>query len=124
MQFIKVRCTRYKSIAGVCTETEMIINGSGADVPLFTVDTVRAVTEAEGKIVIPTFEGKDGHPIKISTELFSHIISYEGDFGLKGALNSPELPQVKVPVCDEAILYDADTKEDFIKLTEIENRRK
>ncbi len=89
------------------------------DVPLFTAETVKAVMETEGSIVIPTFEGKDGHPVKISSSLFPGIISYEGDCGLKGALNASCEPVIRVPVDDEAILFDADTPEEFKRLEEL-----
>ena len=56
-----------------------------ADVPLFSVQTVKAMTEAESPVVIPVYEGRKGHPILIHADLVPGICAYRGERGLQGA---------------------------------------
>jgi CTP:molybdopterin cytidylyltransferase MocA len=48
--------------------------------------------------------------------VWSRILSYRGDGGLKGALQTE--PQAFVEAAHEGILLDADTPEDFQRLRE------
>lgn len=89
------------------------------DVPMFTEATVRQLLKSDGELVFPVCCGKAGHPIVLDSRLVPKILQYEGDCGLRGALDSLETKLVRVPVGDEGILMDADTREDFNRLTEL-----
>lgn len=94
------------------------------DVPFFTEDTVRSEMLSGGGIVVPTYSGRDGHPILIDDSLIPGILSYGGEGGLKGAYESLGGGAVRrIPVPDEGAVLDADTKEDFEKLVDLHNRR-
>lgn len=94
------------------------------DVPFFMEKTVRTLMEQDGDVIQPVYEGKAGHPILMRTSLIPEIISYQGDSGLKGALRAiPDLERVRVPVDDEAVVMDADTREDFQRLADLHNAR-
>ena len=88
------------------------------DVPFFKAETVKLLMESQGKLICPSFNMKKGHPVLIDSSLISDILSYNGEGGLKGALSACCKNPLFVNVRDEAILYDADTPEDFKKLTE------
>lgn len=94
-----------------------------ADVPFFSGDTVKELLEQDGKIVFPICQKKIGHPIRIDADLIPSILEYQGDRGLKGALDSLGIEPVQIPVKDEGAITDADTKEDYEHLVEIHNSR-
>ncbi len=94
------------------------------DIPFFMEQTVEILLDQQGDIIQPVFQGKAGHPILLRASLIPAILAYQGDGGLKGALNSIEnLKRVRVPVEDEAVLMDADTREDFKRLVDVHNSR-
>ena len=59
----------------------------------------------------------------IDSDLVPLILEYQGDRGLKGALDSLRIEEVRMPVKDEGAITDADTKEDYEHLVEIHNSR-
>ncbi|MCR5764152.1 MAG: nucleotidyltransferase family protein [Treponema sp.] len=83
------------------------------DIPFFHAETVRLLMEAEGNLIFPSINMKKGHPILIGSPLIPTILAFTGEGGLKGALASCKEIPVYVNVTDEAILYDADTMEEF-----------
>lgn len=94
------------------------------DIPFFMEKTVEILSDQQGDIVQPVYHGKAGHPILIRASLIPAILSYQGEGGLKGALNSIEnLKRIRIPVEDEAVLMDADTREDFRRLVDVHNSR-
>jgi molybdenum cofactor cytidylyltransferase len=64
-------------------------------------------------ILVPSFQGKRGHPVIIPAELADTIRKWEGEDGLKGALNSLKDKLLAIPVADANILFDMDTPEDY-----------
>lgn len=94
-----------------------------ADVPFFSGDTVKELLEQDGEIVFPICQKKIGHPIMIDSKLIPAILEYQGDRGLKGALDSLEVEPVRMEVKDEGAITDADTKDDYEHLVEIHNSR-
>ncbi len=93
------------------------------DVPFFSDETVDRLLEQEGQWVYPFCNGRIGHPIRIDTELIPKILSYAGEGGLKGALDSLGIKPVILEVNDEGAITDADTEEDYRHLVEIHNAR-
>ena len=61
--------------------------------------------------VRPVFEGHRGHPILLREELFSEILTYTGENGLRGALRQPSIAArtAEVSVSDSGIILSADT---------------
>ena len=84
-----------------------------ADAPLFTVSTVEAILRAEEEIVIPVFEGQNGHPILIRRAVIPHILQYKGEFGLRGALAVSGARTGKVEVSDPGILMEVGNPEEY-----------
>jgi molybdenum cofactor cytidylyltransferase len=93
-----------------------------ADVPLVSPGTIRYLVESyrryPGKILVPTFEGRNGHPPLIASNYEKSIINYGGDGGLKSALHQFESETVRLPVPDENILFDVDVPADYGELQE------
>ena len=88
------------------------------DIVLFKPDTVRKIMKSDGSIVIPTHEGKTGHPISIDSKPIKDILGYSGNDGLRGAMRSTGACYTYVEVDDIGILMDADTDADYERLKE------
>ncbi|MFR9145163.1 MAG: NTP transferase domain-containing protein [Mediterraneibacter sp.] len=84
-----------------------------ADVPLFSVQTVKAMTEAESPVVIPVYEGRKGHPILIHADLVPGICAYRGGRGLKGAVDASGAAVCLLPVDDAGVALRAGADHTF-----------
>ncbi len=49
-----------------------------ADVPMITADTIEKMAQAPGSMAVPVCQGKKGHPVMLSKEVFGHILTYRG----------------------------------------------
>lgn len=93
------------------------------DIPLFKADTARALMESSSEICIPTYGGKDGHPIYISSKAVEKLINYSGEDGLKGAIEYSGFEIDRTELRDPGILHDADTPKDYEILLKLHNRQ-
>lgn len=85
----------------------LIVN---VDVPLFTEQTVRALLAQEGQAVVPSFQGRCGHPILLRTESIDMIMSFQGVGGLRGAMEHAGLKPVILETEDPGILAERETR--------------
>lgn len=92
-----------------------------ADIPLFSVYTVKQLMAAEAQLAKPVCKGKGGHPLLINTKIIPSILAYDGSGGLKNALLETGVKLERIEVKDEGILFDADTQEDFKELLKHHN---
>ena len=88
---------------------------SPADVVMSPRWIFKAVLVPSADFVRPVYRGKSGHPVLINRSLFQYIEEYEGDGGLRAAVESSGMKIVEISVDDPDILLDADTKEDYRK---------
>lgn len=90
------------------------------DVPLIkkhTLELLKSKYQESGKgVLYPVFCGKRGHPPLIDTKYKQAIIESDGEGGLKRILENFSEDSIDVPVLDEAVLMDMDTKEDYERL--------
>lgn len=90
------------------------------DQPLITSDIINyLVTSFEtsnSSIVIPYFNGKRGNPVIVAKSLFHRLKSISGDTGPRILFEEFKNSILKVPVPDNSILVDVDTKEDYEQL--------
>jgi len=90
------------------------------DVPLVSPETVRrlllAYTASPGRIVIPAFNGKKGHPPLLPSALFAEIRSEPRDSNLRNILHRHADSTVLVPVTDPNIIFDIDRSGDYAEL--------
>jgi len=84
------------------------------DCPLVKKETVQLIAEHKGSVVIPSFQYKGGHPIKLSSEVKQKILETNPDSNLRAVLNSYEKKYVNVN--DPGVLMDVDTPEDYQKV--------
>jgi len=88
-----------------------------ADMPFVQSRTVAAVLDAcvrRGRLMVPVYDGRRGHPIAFPAALGEMVLRASPDSTLKEALASARIDRVELPVDDSGILRDVDTREDLI----------
>ncbi|MCM3117379.1 nucleotidyltransferase family protein [Neobacillus sp. MER 74] len=83
------------------------------DCPLVKKETVQQLAEQEGNVIIPSFNFKGGHPIKLSSEVQQKILKTNPDSNLRVVLNKYEKKYLNVE--DPGVLLDMDTPEEYQK---------
>ena len=68
--------------------------------------------ETDGDVVIPTFRGRGGHPVLMTAAVRDKILREPPSSNLKKVINSVGASRIEVD-CD-GILFDIDTKEDYL----------
>lgn len=87
------------------------------DIPLVSPETVRAVLDADpGRLVIPTYGGRGGHPIRIPADRFAGLHALDPSRGLRGLIEADPGAVVRLAVDDPSVLVDVDTPEDLGRL--------
>ena len=91
------------------------------DLPCIRPETYQklyhAMQETGKKAVIPTVDGRRGHPILISMELVPDILSYEcaDGGGLRGFWKQLGDDRLELKVSDPGCVMDTDTKEQLLE---------
>jgi molybdenum cofactor cytidylyltransferase len=94
----------------VTTPTFFITPG---DSPLVKKGTVQLLAEHKGDVVIPSFNYKGGHPIKLTSEVKQEILRTNPESNLRVVLNGYEKEYINVD--DPGVIMDVDTQEDYQK---------
>jgi molybdenum cofactor cytidylyltransferase len=81
------------------------------DCPLIAADIYRRMLAVAGDILVPTFQGKRGHPVLLRGASIPEILSWPDDSTLREYIDHQGC--VLVEVDDDRILYDMDTPEDY-----------
>jgi len=110
----------FSYIADKCDRTFF----SPVDVPLFTVNTVVKLMQADAAVVKPAYRGRKGHPILLKACVLPQLLSAEAEGGLRRVIDAVCGGDIAaVEVDDEGVLLDADTPEDYSRLVERHNRQ-
>ncbi|PCH53595.1 MAG: hypothetical protein COC22_02200 [Flavobacteriaceae bacterium] len=87
------------------------------DIPILNQKELQKIIETKNRVVIPNFEGKNGHPIKIDSSFSKQLISLKVDdknarldFQIK-KLNPIKISKIKV--FDSIILTNLNTTKDW-----------
>ena len=87
------------------------------DVPLVRAATISYLKETyfrhPGKILVPAFDERRGHPPLISARFAGEIMSYSGAGGLNSLFGLHTADILILPVPDGNILLDMDTPGDY-----------
>ena len=89
------------------------------DMPAIRTETaLHAISVARpGRIVVPTFDGRRGHPVVFSREFRDDLLLLRGDSGARLILERyPEAVDM-IAVSDPGILFDVDTTDDLRNMT-------
>lgn len=83
------------------------------DMPLVRPATMLAVSAAlaEHPVAYAQYQGRKGHPVGFSAELYSELVGLRGDDGAKRVV--ARYPAHGVPVDDAGVLFDVDTEDDL-----------
>ncbi|WHZ05642.1 nucleotidyltransferase family protein [Neobacillus sp. YX16] len=104
----------FTSIQKGCTEVNaadfFITPG---DCPLVKKETLQLLAAHKGNVVIPSFQFKGGHPIKLSKPVKQKILETKTDSNLRVVLNGYQKEYLNVD--DPGVLVDVDTPEDYQK---------
>lgn len=84
-----------------------------ADMPRVRPDTIRAVARGlDGHAVaFAQHQGRRGHPVGFSSEMYSELMRLSGDEGARRLV--ARYPSLPVDVDDPGVLIDIDTREDL-----------
>ena len=93
-----------------------------ADVPLFTENTLKMILLQDVPVVIPVCGGRKGHPVLIDADLTDGIAEYQGERGLKGAIDASGAEICLLPVDDEGVLVRARSEDNFERLAATEKQ--
>jgi molybdenum cofactor cytidylyltransferase len=89
------------------------------DHPMISTVLIKKLVEvfqhSRKKIVIPAYQGRRGHPIIISSELFAEIKKASLAIGLREVVHAHENDIELVSTDEEGIIINIDTPEDFEK---------
>ncbi|WP_066363137.1 nucleotidyltransferase family protein [Neobacillus drentensis] len=104
----------FSSIQKGCSElTEPTFFITPGDCPLVKKETIHLLEKQEGNVVIPSFNYKGGHPIKLSSEVKQKILETNPESNLRAVLGGFEKKYMNVD--DPGVLMDVDTLEDYQK---------
>lgn len=107
----------YSIAAGVLARAQargwLVLPG---DMPLVQATTLRRVASqlAHHPVVYAQYQGRRGHPVGFSTELYSELVQLSGDEGAKRLV--ARYPAYGVEVDDPGVLADVDTPQDLERL--------
>jgi molybdenum cofactor cytidylyltransferase len=88
------------------------------DHPLIDSATIDALVVAiqPGRIVLPVHNGRRGHPLVLSADVFGEILELSSDQGLNLVVRRDPSRVTEVPVESPGILADIDTPADYERL--------
>ncbi len=88
------------------------------NVPMVTPDTIIKLITSGEPLIVPSYQGKAGHPLLIDNQLLPDILSYGGSYGLRGAVQRLDVERKLMEVEDEGIILDMedmDRLDDLLK---------
>ena len=90
------------------------------DQPQIGPGIINQVIEAYEKmrplIVVPTYDGRNGHPVVIDSSLREQILAMDPNLGLRHVVHANADCLARVEVASEAVLIDCDFPEDYSRL--------
>ncbi|OBR94031.1 DNA-binding transcriptional regulator ModE [Clostridium ragsdalei P11] len=91
--------------------------------PLFTPETIQKMIECNKQLLSPSYHGKTGHPLLISSKLIPQVLKYNGNEGMEGAIQNIGIERQLMDVEDEGILSDTGDPWQLEKLLKKHNQR-
>ena len=86
-----------------------------ADMPFVTTDTLRRLKRAMAPdtIILPTLDGKPGHPVGFANSFFAELRQCRGDAGARQVIAAHPGKVTRVKVSDSGVLRDIDRPADL-----------
>lgn len=86
------------------------------DLPAILTSTLEKVLRVDAGMIRTTYKGRPGHPIVIDSGFAGTLKDYQGDDGLRGAMERSDISITNIEVDDPAVELDMDTPDDYRKL--------
>lgn len=77
------------------------------------VDLLQGFWTSKKKIVLPTYNGRRGHPVIFGKEMFGEIRRASREVGAREVIRNHENDLHEVPVGEEGVLINIDSPEDY-----------
>jgi molybdenum cofactor cytidylyltransferase len=79
----------------------------------------RIIAEYESRpslVVIPTYGGRNGHPVLIDLKLRDELLTFDGSQGLRQVIHAHAADLLHIEVATDAVLTDFDYPEDYQRM--------
>ena len=90
-------------------------------IPMYTSNTLRGLIETDKKLVVPSYQGRAGHPLLLDCSLIPTILEYEGNEGMRGAIKELSTKKDYLEVNDKGIILEADEIERLDEFLHLHN---
>lgn len=77
-------------------------------IPMFMPHTLEEMIVDGHKIIIPTYEGRNGHPLLLNADVIPSILKYRGDEGMRGAIEASGYTKEYLQVDDEGVILSTE----------------
>ncbi len=101
--------------ASIRSDAVLLVLADMPYVELETYNVLRNALRGKASIVVPSFNGKRGHPVGFSAVWFEELMRCAGDEGARRLLSTHEACVVHIPVADPGIQQDIDHPDDFAR---------
>ncbi|MBO4938597.1 MAG: NTP transferase domain-containing protein [Oscillospiraceae bacterium] len=91
------------------------------NVPMFSPATLAELIRNEADIVVPSWQGRGGHPVILSDRMIPQTLAYQGANGLRGALAACNPPRCWVPVEDRGVITNVRNEAELLEQLEEHN---
>ncbi len=96
---------------GMARTTGSVVITPG-DIPLIKPSTIETILNATGKVRLPVYQNRKGHPLYLDASLREALLEKPDTYNLKAFRNEYHYQQVEVQ--DSGVLFDVDTQEAFL----------
>ena len=98
------------------------------DSPLFQAESLAVMENAlhstGADVVIPSYQGRKGHPLLIASHAAASLLDYSGEGGLRQAIRSSNLRVHIQDLPDPGLVMSANIPEDFARLLQYSGGRR
>lgn len=77
---------------------------------------IAAYESQRSLVVIPTYGGRNGHPVLIDLKLRDELLTFDGAQGLRQVIQAHAADLLQIEVATDAVLMDFDYPEDYQRL--------
>jgi len=89
------------------------------DHPLVTVESVVAMIaayrESDAPVIVPTYEGRRGHPVLFAARLIPELLRADPARGAREVVHA-HADRIELPTNDPGVVEDVDTPDDYARL--------
>lgn len=112
-----------RALAGKPVEAAVVWPVDRPHVAVATVSAlVDAFRESHSAVVVPTHDGRRGHPVLFGKAVFEELLAAPDDQGARAVVHRDPARVVEIPVDDVAVLEDFNTPEDYKGLLRREDK--